>query len=181
MPLYIADYLGDTQHLTALQHGAYLLLIMHYWQHGSLPDDERTLALISKLGNDWSRNREAIAKLFLPHWRHKRVDAELFKAHEISAKRALFGAIGGRHNRGLNNQQRYERAANREAIAKQKVAYNHIVVNSESEERARARGTEPPQEVADGSNGTLDIVKSKSIASDELAALVKTKWVNSKR
>ena len=49
MPLYVGDYLGDTGHLTTTQHGAYFLLMMHYWRKGELPDDDRQLSKITKL------------------------------------------------------------------------------------------------------------------------------------
>ena len=35
MSLHVGDYLKDTTHLDATLHGAYLLLIMHYWAKGS--------------------------------------------------------------------------------------------------------------------------------------------------
>jgi uncharacterized protein YdaU (DUF1376 family) len=38
MPLYVGDYPRDTRDLDALQHGACLLLIMHYWQHEGRQD-----------------------------------------------------------------------------------------------------------------------------------------------
>lgn len=113
MPLYIGDYLKDTGHLTTLQHGAYLLLIMHYWQHGNLPTDEAGKARIGRLsGKQWKKNREAIAKLFLPDWKHKRIDVELEKHKIISEKRALAGFKGGSSSRDKNNVERFIAQAN---------------------------------------------------------------------
>jgi len=88
MPLHIADYLADTGHLTATEHGAYVLMIMHYWQNGSLPANERVIARIAKLTvEQWVESRDILAMLFGPDWSHKRIDAELSKADEIIEKR----------------------------------------------------------------------------------------------
>lgn len=89
MPLYVADYLADTSHLNAAEHGAYLLLIMHYWQKGGLPNDEQLLCRIARMQPDeWARSRSIIAEFFDESWRHHRIDAELAKAEDISSKRA---------------------------------------------------------------------------------------------
>lgn len=96
MPLHIDAYLGDTGHLSALEHGAYLLLIMHYWKHGCLPADERLIARHAKLTPEqWAESRDILAALFMDGWRHKRIDEELAKADEIIAKRRA--AASARH------------------------------------------------------------------------------------
>ena len=88
MPLYIADYLRDTAHLSATESGAYLHLIMAYWVAGKLPDDDRALARIARLTEkEWKTIRGVIAAFFQDGWRHKRIDAELAKSIEISSKR----------------------------------------------------------------------------------------------
>jgi uncharacterized protein YdaU (DUF1376 family) len=96
MPLYVGDYLGDTGHLTTAQHGAYLLLMMHYWRKGELPDDDRQLSKITKLPlKTWCDYRATLQDFFYEGWKHKRIDAELAKMVRVSEKRAIAGQKGG--------------------------------------------------------------------------------------
>jgi uncharacterized protein YdaU (DUF1376 family) len=96
MPLYIGDYLGDTGHLTTTQHGAYLLLMMHYWRKGELPDDDKQLSKITKLPlKIWIEYRPVIQDFFHDGWRHKRIEVELFKVLSISENRKRAGHLGG--------------------------------------------------------------------------------------
>jgi len=93
MPLYIADYLKDTTHLGALLSGAYLHLIMDYWQNGKLPSDEGQLARIARLTpHEWRRHRDTLKALFQEGWKHKRIDRELAHAVDVSAKRSAVAA-----------------------------------------------------------------------------------------
>jgi uncharacterized protein YdaU (DUF1376 family) len=96
MPLYVGDYLGDTGHLTTTQHGAYLLLMMHYWRKGELPDDDRQLSKIAKLPlKTWCEYRATLQDFFYEGWKHKRIDAELARMMRVSEKRAIAGQKGG--------------------------------------------------------------------------------------
>jgi uncharacterized protein YdaU (DUF1376 family) len=96
MPLYVADYLAGTTHLRAIESGAYMHLIMHYWVHGGLPADEHQLAQIAKLtAGEWRRHRATLAAFFTDGWRHKRIDAELEKSERMRMQRAVAGRHGG--------------------------------------------------------------------------------------
>src|SRR5882724_3413444 len=96
MPVYVGDYLGDTGHLTTAQHGAYLLLMMHYWRKGELPDDDRQLSKITKLPlRTWCEYRPTLQDFFHSGWKHKRIDAELGRMMRVSEKRAIAGQKGG--------------------------------------------------------------------------------------
>lgn len=97
MPLYVADYISDTGHLTAAQHGAYLLLIMHYWRTGGLPTDDGSLSRIARMSpEEWDSNRIAIASFFTSTWGHKRIDKELSEAKKTWEKRRSAGSAGAK-------------------------------------------------------------------------------------
>jgi uncharacterized protein YdaU (DUF1376 family) len=92
MPLDIDAYLADTGHLSVVEHGAYMLLIMRYWKDGGLPDDEERVRVFSRLSpSQWADSRSNLAAFFDGNWHHKRIDAELVKASEIIAKRKSAG------------------------------------------------------------------------------------------
>lgn len=89
MPLYIADYLKDTTHLGALESGAYLHLIMDYWQNGKLPADDKLLARISKLTErEWRKLKPVLQAFFHDGWKHKRIDEELAEVARIAESNA---------------------------------------------------------------------------------------------
>ena len=101
MPLHITRYLLDTKDLDLPQHGAYLLLLMQYWQKGPLPDDDGKLCRI--VGVDIRLWRKALAPALRPFFtvregklHQKRADIELAKAADISSKRraAAFASHG---------------------------------------------------------------------------------------
>ncbi len=95
MPLYVADYLADTAHLNAAQSGAYLHLIMHYWQKGSLPHDDAQLAAIARMSlSEWKRARSIIAAFFQDGWTHRRIDRELTEANDKYRRRSAAGKKG---------------------------------------------------------------------------------------
>lgn len=96
MPFYVSDYLADTSHLSTLEHGAYMLLIMHYWRNGGLPDDEQKLARICRMTTrQWDAARGTIAEFFSDGWTHSRIDKEISHAAEKSERRSASGYRGG--------------------------------------------------------------------------------------
>lgn len=101
MNLYVADYLGDTRHLTTEQHGAYLLLLMTMWRSGGvLSDDPSKLARIAGLTvARWKRIADDVMAFFTPcegGLTQARLAAELTIADEKSEKNAQAGRMGGR-------------------------------------------------------------------------------------
>ena len=98
MPLWIADYLADTMHLTARQHGEYLLLLMFSWkQDRPLPKADASLRAIARASeSEWAEDREVILAFFQDGqdgYRQKRLEEERAEAVErfnsVKARSAL--------------------------------------------------------------------------------------------
>ena len=110
MQLYVSDYLADTAHLNAQQHGAYMLLLMNYWQRAKpLDNTNDRLAFVARMTSDeWFENKEVLAEFFIVEgdiWTHSRIELDLQKVHEKSVKASLNGRLSG-VKRSLNHKDK---------------------------------------------------------------------------
>jgi uncharacterized protein YdaU (DUF1376 family) len=135
MPIYIGDYLADTGHLTTTQHGAYLLLLMHYWRKRELPVDDKQLAAIAKLPlRIWLDTKETIQAFFHDGWKHKRIEEEIQRRLEVSEKRAAAGSEGGK--------SRGKKEANASVLLEQNPSM--IQSQKQKDSEAKASGADAP-------------------------------------
>lgn len=126
MQLFVADYLADTAHLTTVQHGAYLLMIMNYWQRGKpLPAKDEYLAQICRMSLDqWLEIKPVIAEFFTERkgcWTHKRIDKDLLAVTSKSTKASEAGKASAakrtKNKRSTNVQQTFnERSTDAERV-----------------------------------------------------------------
>jgi uncharacterized protein YdaU (DUF1376 family) len=133
MPLYVADYLAATAHLSAAQSGAYLHLIMHYWWTGGLPDDDGALARIARMSRaQWRRARPVIEKFFAPGWKHKRVEFELVEAARLSRAGRAGGVASGAARRAEPNQAMSDRCRKNRWTMAQRSCANRSTIRCRS-------------------------------------------------
>lgn len=136
MPLYIADYLRKTTHLGALESGAYLHLIMDYWQNDGLPDDDKKLARIAKMTDrEWKAAKPTLQAFFHDGWKHEKIDEEITKAADISTKRS---AIASARQAAIREQQESKDSAIAPPIA-------DTLHTTQKEERKDAAGAALPE------------------------------------
>ena len=97
MPLETGEYLASTAHLTAEQHGNYLLLRIHYWNNGGLPNDDVQLAAIARVtAKRWMAVRPTLAAFFGPNWiGHDYLDRQRARCLRTQVQRRTAGEKGG--------------------------------------------------------------------------------------
>jgi uncharacterized protein YdaU (DUF1376 family) len=113
-PRFPGDYMRDTAHLSVVEHGAYTLLLDHYYStNGPLPESYGTLIRICRAYDDVEQDAvKAIADQYFPIGpdgkRHnKRADEQLL---EMNEKRKVLSEAG---KRGM--KKRWKKQANNEA------------------------------------------------------------------
>lgn len=93
MPIYWGDYAKDTGHLGAVHHGAYLMLIKHYWVTAKpLPADDSQLWRISCMNSlaAWLKIKAMILAFFEERdgfLHHERIEEEIAKAEGNAERR----------------------------------------------------------------------------------------------
>lgn len=98
MPLYLADFIADTAHLTTEQVGAYTLLLAAAWRRGGfLPDDGEQLQALTRLQDAaWARSWAVLRAFWTAtgdgHLTQKRLAAEYHGAVERYGKRLASSA-----------------------------------------------------------------------------------------
>lgn len=110
MKLYVGDYHGDTTHLTTVEHGAYLLLLMAMWRAGGkLPRDDKRIAALTKLSAaEWAEIKPTIMEFFQVSggsFSHKRLVAEMSKYESVVEKRSKAGKASASKKASDNNDE----------------------------------------------------------------------------
>lgn len=163
MPLYVSDYLADTMHLTATQHGAYLLLLMAAWKNGgALDNDKNQLSSIAHLSpKEWRENERILARFFFvtpEAWIHNRVKHELLRAEKNSEKRAESGKKGAAkrwQNAGKKIANAITNASQTDGPSPSPFLPTVELANPASQERGFSQGEDFGRDVIDAATGEV--------------------------
>lgn len=148
MKLYIADYLADTTHLSAVEHGAYLLLLMAIWRAGGrLPADDAKLAKIARMAPaEWTEIRTTVLAFFKRtggRLTHKRVTKEMASYGAVFEARKEAGKRGGIQKANKNNENRADFAKDFSGNCHHNQNQNHIDTEGDKSPSAQTGDFDP--------------------------------------
>ena len=147
----ISDYLADTWHLTTEEHGAYLLLIMNYWQTEK-PIPENRVQGVIRLDNDRYTSVMGHLKEFFNEdengaWFHGRIEADLSVIRDKSKKASAAGKASAQKRWGSESVD--SKGTNGSPIASPQQESNDRVTNkNKSNNKSKKNIYKPP--VPDG-------------------------------
>ena len=147
MPLYIGDYLGDTRHLSTLEHGAYLLLLMYAWTHeGQLPGNlDRLRRITGVTPKEWKNSWPTLEEFFATSeegFRHGRIDREIARQQDkITKRRAAANTRWAKQTDSKSN-------ANASGLHKQKPMNAYENQNQNQNQKEERENNTPPLNAA---------------------------------
>lgn len=114
LPLFTDAYLGDTRHLSTIEHGAYLLLLITAWRTPQcrLPDDDKLLARYAGLtGAQWRRMRSTIEDFFHVDkgwWTQRRLTDEYKAVRQRRESQVANGRASALKRKGRHSTKRHD-------------------------------------------------------------------------
>jgi uncharacterized protein YdaU (DUF1376 family) len=149
MPLWVADFVGDTLELDAKEVGAYMLILMAMWgRDGTLPNDQKKLQRVARCGRDWPKVWAAIGHYFTVEGdtiSQGRLTRELQK---VAAKREVNAQSGARGGRAKALKEKERALANATISLQQPEPYlerEETNVSSMPRKRVTKTGTRLPE------------------------------------
>ena len=170
---YPADYARDTSHLSMIEHGAYRALMDHYYITGKpLPASALHLHRVCRaFASDEQDALNSVLHQFFTltdeGWKHGRIEAELAKTGDISAKRRLAATL--RH-KGKNENLNIDAnaGANAGASALQMDTHTHTHSQSHTQEQIQKKEKEKEKkEKPQAASATRSIVSKPDDVSDQ--------------
>jgi len=138
-------------HLNAQQHGAYLLLLMHSWCNGPLPNDDRQLAAIARLDvPTWQRRVAPVVRPFFHEGEggsvltQGRLERERERVKGISDRRAASGRKGAEVSRGGMANGVANGVANGQQTSGKRTGKSPVSHNSQLESKNGSYATDAP-------------------------------------
>lgn len=116
LQLWTDAYLGDTTHLTTIEHGTYLLLLMTAWRTSdcSLPDNDKVLARYARLtASQWVRIKPVIADFWRienGRWTQRRLTDEYNAVRQKREAAASNGRLSALKRKGRHATERQQSA-----------------------------------------------------------------------
>lgn len=147
LQLWTDAYLGDTTHLSTIEHGAYLLLLMTAWRtHDcALPDDDKMLARYARLTPaQWAR----VKPIVMSFWRLERgawTQGRLSDEREAVKRKSERGKAGADAKWLKHNKARHAPASVKHMPNSANHNHNHNHIQN-TPTGVQKSGDEPPDQ-----------------------------------
>jgi len=173
-PHFMSDYESDTTHLSLMEHGAYRLLLDHYYKKRQpLPANASVLHRVCRaFASDEQAAVQAVLDEFFElredGYHQKRADKEIDKANEISVKRTA--AANVRHSK--DNKLKAERPSQNGSNSPNSGDANAVQVHSKSNASAGANALQMDTQLTTHTNKEKDPAIAAGSISEQFKDLV---------